>query len=1631
MSEEENNIQTQEKVKLETGTYEIIRRRLDTATKELQTRLAQLNAERKKVFGATEAALLTSETIITDVACKPADMFPIGNHFILGYNLPRKIENVQLTDVFSAYTYSDREFHKIEPKIIDNQNFKDDFKNLYTYYKNTQFLKFSKIGVHLFMLFKTGNNTSDKKVFKWEISGNSLEYIDNRSEADFHYPKQHEFKWKKTTRDMHVAGREPHINIENTLFVETVGGDLTIKAENNTEDALGVYREDVDIPDQTLDDAQIYYSILGNIIILKIRPYQEKNYRYIVYSPKTKEAVRIDTIKNACVQLPENHGIIFSNGYYLQTGEYQFFDSEYENLIFESKLISPNGEDFLYNFYEEKSGVYILLKYNIIEQKLEPPITCNGFSIFENGEMCNFRDDGQAKKSHVIQVWKTTFSHPDYNTGADSQSPLFKIGNKALVKGISEVREVLVLLGKSDSYDNLYIELVKKSASIIDRIFWISKPEALHLGEALRTVKNTAASAIDEYEKISKIKEATAKKTNLTTAYADELYRKIRRGGIENLDDFVHLLAELRKLRGELISLKQLRYINTEQVENYETEAEKFSAELSENCVTFLLKEDALTSYSHKVNNVEAEVEALKKVSEANKIDLEISNISGELEMLIEIVSNLQISDATQTAKIIDNISTVYSRFNKIKAELRRRRSELFLIEGKAEFGAQIKLISQSVINYLDLCDTPEKTDAYLTKLLILLEELEGKFSEFDEFVNEVGIKREEIQDAFEQRKIQLTEKRSRRADTLVQSAGRILKAVSSRISKLKSLSEINGYFASDLMAEKMRSIIKELTELDENVKADELQSRLKTAKEDAARRLKDKNDLFGDDENVIKFGQHRFTVNTQPLGLTMINRSGEMYFHLSGTGFYEKVNHPEFEKLSTFRDQTIVSENDKVYRAEYLAYSILTHIIEDEKLSPKSTLEMSQKDFDDFISTFASVRYAEGYIKGVHDFDAGVLLKAILEIRQKAGLLRFSSSARAMAELWFYEFIEKQQQAAFLAHIKSASALLKAFPNSKEHEFLLSEIKTELDKFSGESQLFDTVISAQAAQYLFYELAENETFVLNKMAKKLLNLFSDYLKSESLNPIFDQVLKDKAQPKVQRFRQIKSWLVAFAESNNSTDFLDYTNEATVTLFRNSLAGKKQIDVSLKQIIVGLEGTHKLITDQKYQLNYNEFMRKLTNFEKNTVPNFRKYQALKKEITEDFEKAMRLKEFVPRVMSSFVRNRLINNVYLPLIGANLAKQIGAAGSQKRTDLMGMLLLISPPGYGKTTLMEYLAERLGIIFMKINGPAIGHNVTGVDPSQAGDATAKEELEKLNLAFEIGDNVMIYLDDIQHCNPEFLQKFISLADGQRKIEGIYKGQAKTYDFRGKKVCIIMAGNPYTESGDKFQIPDMLANRADIYNLGDILGGAEDDFLMSYIENSMSSNSVLSNLASKSQKDIYSLVKNIETNSLEGIEYEGNHSPEELNDYREILKKVIHLRGIIYKVNRNYILSAGQAEDYRTEPPFKLQGSYRDMNKMVEKIMPVMNTQELQILIVSHYESESQTLTSGAEANFLKFKQITGIISPEEEQRFEEIVAIYMENKQQDSSVHFAQIAENTEIIASSMAGVKEAIVQMEVR
>jgi hypothetical protein len=192
-------------------------------------------------------------------------------------------------------------------------------------------------------------------------------------------------------------------------------------------------------------------------------------------------------------------------------------------------------------------------------------------------------------------------------------------------------------------------------------------------------------------------------------------------------------------------------------------------------------------------------------------------------------------------------------------------------------------------------------------------------------------------------------------------------------------------------------------------------------------------------------------------------------------------------------------------------------------------------------------------------------------------------------------------------------------------------------------------------------------------------------------------------------------------------------------------------------------------------------------------------------------------------------------------------------------------------------------------------------------------------------------------------------------------------------------------------------MLANRADTYNLGDIIGGNAEWFQASYIENAVTSNAVLAPLANRSQKDIRTFIRmaeNGETAAAESLE--GQYAPQELEEVLSVLRKLVRVRETVMRVNQEYILSAGQADEFRTQPAFKLQGSYRNMNRLAEKVAAIMNDDEVRALVVGHYRGESQTLTTGAEANLLRFKEILGALTTEEAARWEDIQRTFRRNQ-----------------------------------
>ena len=1594
---------------IEQGTYEVIRDRLLQHGRTLAARAESLNTRRIELFGGMQLAVIGNVRIRTENNCVPRDILPIGDSLLFGYNVYLGLKTeIRLDDVFSLHRVAQGpngyEVEAVEnggTAFLADKRFRQDYEDLHRFYKGARLLNLRRVGERILAVFQVGEKLDDVKAFRWSIdTAGGITYLDNQGDRDHIFPPSHDFTWTPTTRDDHVTGNHPHVNILNEVFVETVGGDLTVKIENNSDDGEGIYAEPVDEPEQSLDDAQIDYARLGTLILMRVLPYREEEWRYLIFNTLTKTVARIDHIGRACVQLPEDHGVIYPGGYYLQRGETKTFDTNTDGMVYERVIRSPNGEDVLYVFYHRREGRYALLPYNLIRKEVATPMHGHGYSLLDDGTLILLKaQSDDPTRVHPLQIWTTPFTTDVYAAERPvGDSPLQRIGNADLVRGISDCLSIRRLVEGQTPSRQLYEALIAAVQRTLDLYHWLGSEEAGDLQGSLKEISQAAELIVDEFEKVQTLRSEARGALSRAETGLRAVFASLRPDFWKQVDEFVEALSQLRKERGKLISLRAVRYIDLARVDELEQDVIARFDEVSAKCVEFLLAPQALAPYHARIDALESQISGVAKVTETKPLGGELIKISDGLGLLTEVVGGLAIEDATVRTRILQGISEVMSQGNRARALLTARRKELLSKEGVAEFAAQFALFGQSVTSALALAETPESCDEALSRLLLALEELEGRFSEFDQFMEQLAAKRDEVVEIVGGKKQMLLDQRQRRAQNLTNAADRILSSVGRRASTFGELDDLNAYFASDAMVMKLRDLSERLRDLEDSVRADEVDSRLKSAREDAVRSLRDRQDIFEDGQSVIRLGRHRFSVNTQPLDLTMVPRGDGLSLHLSGTDFYQPIEDEKFLDTRPYWNQELVSETRHVYRAEYLAYCLLNAAEQQQEgrsLPAVYEAMLDEADLIECIREFAATRYDEGYERGVHDADAARILIGIGGLYRTAGLLRFAPIPRAVATLFWSHFDDAGERERFLREASSLARLRAAFRTSPailELEATLSEAVEEFCEENGWA--LDEGRARQAGRYLFEQLAVSpEHFVVSGEAVELADAFIESLRLAGTAHEFEEDMRQLSGSLSSRYRITRAWLEAWvAHESPRARLAPVVPEATVLLV-NGDRSVREVSSALGSVKVdGLLGQHPSIRDQTLSLRLDEFLARLSTFAAERVPAFRAYQERRHAIVTVERERLRLEEFKPRVLSSFVRNRLIDEVYLPIFGDNLAKQLGALGEGKRTDLMGLLLLISPPGYGKTTLMEYLANRLGLVFMKINGPALGHAVRSLDPAEAANATARQEVNKINLALEMGNNVLLYLDDIQHTHPELLQKFISLCDAQRKIEGVWRGRTRTYDLRGKKFVVCMAGNPYTESGETFQIPDMLANRADVYNLGDILGGKGELFSMSYIENALTSNRVLAQIATHAHKDVHLLARMARGEEIPASSLEYPYSQVELEEILSVLRKVLRCQEVLLAVNATYIASASMDDAYRTEPPFKLQGSYRNMNKLAEKIVPVMNDEELEQLLADHYVGEAQTLTSDAEQNLLKLAELRGKLSPEQAVRWSEIKELF---------------------------------------
>lgn len=1601
----------EESATLRGGSYDLLRRRVATQVTELERIAQQIDDTRVAAFGSVGLSLTGADRLATDLACLPRDIVRIGDLLLLGFNIDVELSVQTPEQVFALYSVSsvDQDAPSLVPVQPDDDRnflaepaFREEFDKLIRFYGKSRFSDLRTTQNQLLAVFQVGDRVDDVRVFRWALTGEGAErratFTDGRGERDYTWPPAHDQEWSSSTREDQRAGAHPVVSVLDEVFIGFRGGRLQLRVETGEGGSHPEIDESIANSGQSLADIGVDYLTIGDILLIRVRLYEEEPRTY-AFSRRSRSGTRVDAAGIASRLLPGGEGIVFPGGYHLTSTGTRTFDVDVDELQFEELIAAPNGEDVLYVFHRRETGEYLLMPYNLVRREVAQVISCHGFATFANGSMILFRDqpqDSDAAKIHPIQWWTTPYADTGYEPGAgngDAWSQ--RVGNAALVAGLGDVYDIVRLSRDDKPNARSWEALAATTRRAMDQHLWFVDDEAGGLSAAAHEVLVTAGQLLDEHKLVERRRSAA--RATLSTAETD--VRQVLNGiaTASTPDQVVTALGQLRRARGEMSVVADTEGIDTSRVESLIDELDAGVAELSERAVDVLSRPAAFSSLESKIASSEAAVVDASTSAQLDAIAITLSGLQDDLDAVVDTVSALEGGDPTVRTAIVRSVSDVTGTANRVQAQLDSKRRNLGATEATAAFDAELALVEQTLNGSVAGAGTPEDCDAVLARLLVTIERLESRYGDDPERGASISELRSSAHEVVGERRTALLDERNRRAGRIVDAATRLLATVTRRASEFDDDKEVAAFFATDQLTSRVRELADELETLDDAGRAAEVRSGLRDAMEEARRRIRDKAALVSDDGAVV-LGGVRLAQNTQPFEMVLSSRTDDrgddaIAATITGTDFAADVT----DRLAEFSDllgRAFPSETSAVSRSEYLAWAVLESMTSKPGgMQELLTASANPAAMNELCQGEAERRHGDGYQRGVHDQDAARILGAVLPSLEAEPLLRFTGLVRGLARLWLSS-LDDDVVVAWVGKSKAADTAARRLAAAGPAQRLVDEARDEISSFvtaSGASEanaaMFGDVQIARAAEYVVDELATGPDVIASSTATALVDELHGDLGADGVGEL--DVALGAEPDSIERFVLARDWVAAFVAADDSrVDKTFDIAEAAAILATPDLTARRA-NQGGALTVTGLVADHRRIVDGQLVTRTDELAEGAGSLFAEMQTRWPAYSDARKRVVEEHSDRVKLAEHRPRVMSGFVRNTLIDTALLPLFGPNLGRQLGTVDP---TDVarQGLLVVVSPPGYGKTTLMEWIADRLGLLIVKVNGPALGHDTTSLDPADAPNAAARAEVEKINLAFRMGRNVMLYLDDIQHTSPVLLSRFIPLADATRRIEGVADGEATTFDLRGKRFCVVMAGNPYTTGGGRFEMPDMLVNRSDVFNLGDVSGEHGEAFARSYVENSLTACPSVAPHASKLLDDLGPVLdmaagrKPVDSSGLDHA-WDGA----ELDATVRSVSMLRRAQDVLLKVNAEYIASAATSDDDRTAPPFLLQGSYRNMARIAGRIVPVMTTDELDAVVDDHYNSEAQTLTDRAEQNLLAYKALTDRMTDAETTRWNEIL------------------------------------------
>ena len=457
---------------------------------------------------------------------------------------------------------------------------------------------------------------------------------------------------------------------------------------------------------------------------------------------------------------------------------------------------------------------------------------------------------------------------------------------------------------------------------------------------------------------------------------------------------------------------------------------------------------------------------------------------------------------------------------------------------------------------------------------------------------------------------------------------------MATRAADLDGLEQIDGFFAADALVTRVRTAIRELTQLGEAGRAAELEVQLGAAKDTARRTVSDKSELFSD--GGVKIGRWQIGVNTEQFELRLrpTDDLSDMELRLTGTDLVLPV--PD-AGLATFADlsaQSYPTENALLTRGVYLAFTAV-----DDGVAVEGIGELAQRRVDD------------GYEMGVHDADAALILAATAPVFDAPGL-RWAGAVRAVAGVWWSRLSDESRTA-----LSAELAAVRALGRGATRTALVERIGPELLEVAGAAGLTDVFDLDAAVQWLSESAAAP---AITAHGGRVASDFVDWARHADIS------LKGVS------FATLVRWIVdrLAVDATLGGDGLPSgpyfalctADVAAEAAWKLSDTKVKVTDVENVIRIEGLRGQHPLVNAGLLDLPVGRAHTVFRIYRRDGLDRFKAFNEARRTTLARWREELGLDTLRPRVLTSFVRNRLVDEVLLPLVGHNLARQLGLNGS---------------------------------------------------------------------------------------------------------------------------------------------------------------------------------------------------------------------------------------------------------------------------------------------------------------------------------------------------------------------------------